>query len=68
MKNLNLLLDQLNDYPETQNERPLWTISSSKESVLYYRRWYHTSPEASMSIQDALSCNSTNELQEKMGI
>ena len=68
MKKLELLLEKLNDYPKNQNERPLWVISSDKTTLLYYRMWYHKNPELSLSIEDAMTCNTTSELQEKMGV
>lgn len=68
MKTLELLLKELNDYPKTQNERPLWIMSSDKNTLLYYRSWYHKHPELSLSIEDAMTCKTTSELQEKMGV
>ena len=68
MKTLELLLKNLNEYPKTQNERPLWIMSSDKNTLLYYRMWYHKNPELSLSIEDAMTCKTTSELQEKMGV
>lgn len=68
MKTLELLLEKLNDYPKTQNECPLWVISSDKTTLLYYRKWYHKNPELSLSIEDAMKCKTTSELQKKMGV
>lgn len=68
MKNLELLLKKLNDYPKNQNERPLWAISYDKTTLMYYRMWYHKNPELSLSIEDAITCKTTLELQEKMGV
>ncbi|MDX9704000.1 MAG: hypothetical protein RBU23_13290 [Candidatus Auribacterota bacterium] len=68
MKTLELLLKKLNDYPITQNERPIWVISSDKNTLFYYRMWYHKNPELSLSIEDAMTCKTTSELQEKMGV
>ena len=68
MKNLELLLKKLNDYPKNQNEHPLWVISSDKTTLLYYRMWYHKNPEISLPIEDAIMCETTSELQNKMGI
>lgn len=68
MKNLELLLKKLNDYPIIQNERPMWMISSDKTTLLYYRMWYHNNPELSLPIEDAIMCKTTSELQNKMGV
>lgn len=68
MKNLELLLKKLNNYPKTQNERPLWVISSDKTTLLYYKMWYHKNAELSLPVEDAIMCKTTSELQNKMGV
>lgn len=68
MENLKLLLKKLNDYPINQNEHPLWYISSDNTTLLYYRMWYHQNSELSLSIEDAMMCKTTSELQNKMGV
>jgi hypothetical protein len=68
MKNLLLLLSKLNDYPKTQNEHPLWIMSPDKKTLLYYRMWYHKNPNLSLPIEDAKMCQTTSELQNKMGV
>lgn len=68
MKNLLSLLNKLNDYPKTQNEHPLWIISADKKTLFYYRRWYHQNPELRLPIEVAKMCQTTSELQAKMGV
>lgn len=68
MKTLKRLIKKLNDYPSSQNVRPLWIIASDKQSVLYFRQYSDRYAERVLSIEDALSCNSAEELQRKMGI
>ena len=68
MKTLELLLKKLNDYPITQNERPLWIMSFDKKTLLYYRMWYDRNHELSLPIEDAKMCQTTSELQAKMGV
>lgn len=68
METLKKLIRVLNSYPITQNVRPLWVISSDFTHVLYYRQYSDKMPEFRLPIKIALSCNSTIELQEKMGV
>lgn len=68
MKKLELIITELNDYPIHQNARPLWIIASDKQSVLYYSQYSDRYEERSLSIKDALSCKSAEDLQKKMGV
>ena len=68
MEKLEMLISELNNYPIRQNVRPLWFISSDKSELLYYRQYSDRIPEFRLPIEDALSCNSTEELQRKMGV
>jgi len=68
MKKLKVLIRKLNKYPTLQNVRPLWVISSDKSELLYYRMYSDRFPENRISIENAIKCNTIEDIQIAMNV
>ena len=68
MEKLLEIINELNDYKSPENNRPSYAISEDKKRVIYYRKWSDRYPESELEIDEALKCDTSSELQQKLGI
>ena len=60
---LESIVDDLNNYPITQNDHPLFVISSNQEQVSYFKKWSDTIPCKTLDIERCLEVNNKSELK-----